>query len=357
MTTGVDIPDLEFIVFLRPVKSRILFEQMLGRGTRLGERHPDKDHFTVVDCFDGTLLEYFRNATGITAEPPDKPSRTIKQLIDDIYDNRDREYNSRCLVKRLQRIDKNLSGEARQLFAAYIEDGDLASYAKALPQRLKDDFTDAMRLLREDGFQDLLVHYPRPIRSFFVAHGDDTVTSEWLVRGADGKEYKPEDYIDAFEAFVADNTDKIDAISILLGRPADWSTDALVELQKALTAAPQRFTTEHLQKAHQMTYHVALADVISMIKHAADERAPLMTAEERVERTLVDFTTGRTLSDDQAEWLARIRAHLIENLSVDREDFEVLPIFSRYGGWGRANKVFDGELADVLDDLNARVAA
>ena len=38
LTTGVDIPDLEFIVFLRPVKSRILFEQMLGRGTRKGER-------------------------------------------------------------------------------------------------------------------------------------------------------------------------------------------------------------------------------------------------------------------------------------------------------------------------------
>jgi type I restriction enzyme R subunit len=132
MTTGVDIPDLEFIVFLRPVKSRILFEQMLGRGTRLGEKHPDKDHFTVVDCFDGTLLEYFREATGITAEPPDKPSRTIKQLIDDIYDNRDRDYNIRCLVKRLQRIDKGLSGEARQLFSAYIDDGDVAGYARSL---------------------------------------------------------------------------------------------------------------------------------------------------------------------------------------------------------------------------------
>ena len=38
LTTGVDIPDLEFIVFLRPVKSRILFEQMLGRGTRTGDQ-------------------------------------------------------------------------------------------------------------------------------------------------------------------------------------------------------------------------------------------------------------------------------------------------------------------------------
>jgi superfamily II DNA or RNA helicase len=34
LSTGVDIPALEFIVFLRPVKSRILWEQMLGRGTR-----------------------------------------------------------------------------------------------------------------------------------------------------------------------------------------------------------------------------------------------------------------------------------------------------------------------------------
>ncbi len=35
LTTGVDIPALEFIVFLRPVKSRLLWVQMLGRGTRL----------------------------------------------------------------------------------------------------------------------------------------------------------------------------------------------------------------------------------------------------------------------------------------------------------------------------------
>src|SRR4029077_18820431 len=105
MSTGVDIPDLEYLVFLRPVKSRILFEQMLGRGTRRGEKYPDKSHFTVFDCFDGTLLKYFRNATAITAEPPEKELRTIKQIIEDVWENRDRDYNIRCLVRRLQRID------------------------------------------------------------------------------------------------------------------------------------------------------------------------------------------------------------------------------------------------------------
>jgi type I restriction enzyme, R subunit len=41
LSAGVDIPNLELIVFLYPVKGRILFEQMLGRGTRKGEKYPD----------------------------------------------------------------------------------------------------------------------------------------------------------------------------------------------------------------------------------------------------------------------------------------------------------------------------
>src|SRR5437867_936085 len=130
LSTGIDIPDLEFIIFLRQVKSRILFEQMLGRGTRKGERFPDKSHFTVFDCFGGTLIRYFRQATSITADPPMKPTRTIKEIIEDIWENRDREYNSRCLVRRLQRIDKEMAGEAREMFAAHgIANGDLGQFA------------------------------------------------------------------------------------------------------------------------------------------------------------------------------------------------------------------------------------
>jgi len=88
LSTGVDIPDLEGIVFLRPVKSRILFEQMLGRGTRKGEHFLDKSHFVVFDCFDGTLLEYFKKATAITAEPPQTESRTIVEIIEYIWNNK-----------------------------------------------------------------------------------------------------------------------------------------------------------------------------------------------------------------------------------------------------------------------------
>ena len=190
LTTGVDIPDLEFIIFLRTVKSRILFEQMMGRGTRKGEKFPDKSHFVVFDCFDGTLLEYFRQATAITACPPEKPHKSIVELIEDIWNNKDRDYNIRCLVKRLQRIDKDMSAKARQMFAHYIPDGDMANYAKQLPQNLRADFVETMKLLRDKEFQNLLVDYPRAERVFIRAYEtEDSVSSQWLIRDGFGKVY------------------------------------------------------------------------------------------------------------------------------------------------------------------------
>lgn len=359
LTTGVDIPDLEFIVFLRTVKSRILFEQMLGRGTRKGEHHPDKSHFVVFDCFDGTLLEYFRNATGITAEPPDKPARTIQQIIDDIWSNRDRDYNIRCLVKRLQRIEKEMDASAREDFASFgVHRGDVGAYARALPRNLEDDFVETMSLLRDELFQDLLVNYTRKKRVFVRAIDyEDTVTSEYLIRDGKGQEYKPEDYLLAFTRFVEENTDKVDAIGILLDRPRDWSTSALTQLKEKLTTAPERFTIENLQRAHEMHYHKALVEIISMVKHAADEKQPLLTARERIDRAFRKLTDQKTFTDEQQKWLDRIRDHLIANLSIDQEDFLLMPVFEQSGGWVQANRVFEGKLNELLLELNEAIAA
>jgi type I restriction enzyme R subunit len=359
MTTGVDIPDLEFIVFLRPVRSRILFEQMLGRGTRKGEKLADKSHFTVFDCFDGTLLAYFRQATSITSDPPETPGRTIKQVIDDIWANRDRDYNVRCLVKRLQRVDKEMDGTARDLFAAHgIADGDVARYAAGLTASLRSDFTGAMKRLRDPAFQQLLVSYPRKKRVFFRAiENEDTVSSSYLIRDGLGREHKPEDYLDLFARFVRDNPTHIEAIRILLDRPRGWNPQALKELRDKLTAAPERFTLNHLELAHKAKYHKELIDIISMVKHAAREAEPLFTASERVGRAFAKLSEGRSFTPEQQKWLDRIRQHLEANLSIDRDDFENVPILNGAGGWSPANKVFDGRLAELVEELNASLAA
>ncbi|MDI1344839.1 MAG: helicase-related protein, partial [Pseudolabrys sp.] len=51
LTTGVDIPKITNLVFLRRVNSRILYEQMLGRATRLCPEI-GKETFRIFDAVD-----------------------------------------------------------------------------------------------------------------------------------------------------------------------------------------------------------------------------------------------------------------------------------------------------------------
>jgi len=178
-----------------------------------------------------------------------------------------------------------------------------------------------------------------------------------LIRDPAGNEYKPEDYLLAFSKFVKENPEHIEAIRILLDRPADWGTDAIGELRKKLAATRFRFTVDNLQKAHEVRYHKALVDIISMVKHAAREEEPLFTAEERVNRVLDRMALSSSLTAEQQQWLDRIREHLIENLSISTSDFDIIPIFSSEGGWGKANRVFGGQLPALIHQWNEAIAA
>lgn len=55
LSTGVDVPCLENLVFFRHVNSPIPFHQMLGRGTRIDEKS-NKLHFTIYDYTNATRL-------------------------------------------------------------------------------------------------------------------------------------------------------------------------------------------------------------------------------------------------------------------------------------------------------------
>ncbi len=56
LTTGFDAPDVRNIIFVRPLKSAILYKQMKGRGTRLCE-DIDKRYFTIFDYSFASALE------------------------------------------------------------------------------------------------------------------------------------------------------------------------------------------------------------------------------------------------------------------------------------------------------------
>ena len=354
LSTGVDIPSLEYVVFLRTVKSRILWVQMLGRGTRLSPEI-NKTHFTIFDCFDGTLIEYFKNTTDFEVEPPQKEPVSLQQIIENIYQNVDRNYYIKVLVKRLRRIERSMSGKAREEFANYIPDGDMGKFAGELPKKIKDDFTDTMKLLRNKDFQNLLINYERAKRTFLVGYEvDDDVSSEAMIlrRGA---YQKPEDYLDLFARFVRENPEHIEAIQILLERPKEWKTNVLDELRKKLRL--NEFPEDKLQNAHKLVHNKALADIISMVKHAAREEEPICTAEERVDQAMKRITTEKSFNKEQVKWLGYIREHLIKNLTIGTEDFEYAPVFERHGGKGKADKVFNNELESLISEINYKIAA
>ncbi len=56
LSTGYDAPDVKNIVFVRPLRSAILYKQMKGRGTRICE-DINKRYFTIFDYSGASLLE------------------------------------------------------------------------------------------------------------------------------------------------------------------------------------------------------------------------------------------------------------------------------------------------------------
>lgn len=356
LTTGVDIPEIEFLVFLRPVKSRILFEQMLGRGTRLCNTvvGPAKSHFVIFDCFDGTLIEGFRNASGMTIDAPICDPVPVEDVIDNIWNNERRDYNVRVLAKRLRRIDKEITGEGRIKFLEFTNELDLSEFANQLENLLKSEFGSTMDLLRNPDFQQFLKQYPRPNREFVIATGvEDEVSSERLIRYKD-RDLRPADYLEEFSRFVAENRSQVEALSILLEKPEGWRTETLKELRSALRQA--QFPEERVREAVALAKHKALADIISMVKHAADEAKPLLTAEERVNAALESLMADSEFTTEQRDWLNLIRRRLIADLAIMPQDFELHPLADR-GGFLGANKAFGGKLAEVLDRINWAVAS
>ncbi|MBL8323697.1 MAG: type I restriction-modification system endonuclease [Rubrivivax sp.] len=81
LTTGVDVPEICNLVFLRRVGSRILFDQMLGRATRLCpgiDEGGDKEAFRVYDA-----VRIFEALQAITAMQPvvANPNIAFAQLV------------------------------------------------------------------------------------------------------------------------------------------------------------------------------------------------------------------------------------------------------------------------------------
>ena len=113
LTTGIDVPEITALVFLRRVKSRILFEQMLGRGTRLCPEIR-KTHFEIYDPVGVyEALDPLSNMKPVAVNP----SATFFQLLDGLSVMESAEQTAsqvEQIVAKLQRKKRNLNIETAE---------------------------------------------------------------------------------------------------------------------------------------------------------------------------------------------------------------------------------------------------
>ena len=115
LTTGIDVPQIDKLVFMSRVKSRILFEQMLGRATRLCPEI-GKTHFEIYDAV-GVYesLEPVSEMRPVVVNPTENFSSLLEKLkISD--DDKQIQKQINQIIGKLQRTKNKFSSSDLENF-------------------------------------------------------------------------------------------------------------------------------------------------------------------------------------------------------------------------------------------------
>jgi len=373
LSTGVDIPRIECIVFDRIVQSRVLFEQMMGRGTRLC-KEIGKTHFTVFDTL-GTLELHKTLGNSAFDEDYMKPSKiyTIRQLVDKVYKNSGsiQEKYIDKLVKKIQRIAKKLPPAGFDDFALYddIPSGDLGKYASSLKEKLQKDFKISFVLFRDDSFMDKLEKWSQFDAKKMIVASDyiDESASVLFFQTSIGERLKPDDYIESFVKYIQENENKVDALELIMKRPQNLELKHVKELSKVLRRQPQGFSIEKLNRALELSEDKELkkhsnkvldmvSELVSYVKYAEDE-GQFCALQERVDASVVKIIADKKFTIEQYRWFTIIKDFVITRLKITKEDINTGIVFRKVGGYNNLNRVFDGRLEEMMKVLNEAVLA
>lgn len=344
LTTGIDVPEITTLIFLRRVKSRILFEQMLGRATRLCVKL-HKTHFEIYDPVG--VYDAMKDVS--TMKPVVvEASTTIGQLLDGLEIVEDEEQirgNIGQIVARMQRRKKNMSDRDMEHFISMTGGKDPGQVIMEITQEKPEEakkrllaYSDAIRMLQEVKGKG---------RGIVISdHEDEFLSHE---RGY-GSGSRPEDYLDAFADYVKTNMNEIAALNIVCTRPKELTRESLKNLR--LTLDREGFTAQQLSTAiSQMTNEEIVADIISLIRRYAIG-SQLISHEARIRRAVERLRKAHSFSKQELNWIARMEKYLMEESVLNVTVFDEDGRFKGDGGFKKINKVFQNNLESIVMELN-----
>lgn len=346
LTTGIDVPEITTLVFMRRVKSRILFEQMLGRATRLCPKI-NKTHFEIYDpvgVYDS--LEEVNTMQPVSADP----KTTFAQLLDGLEVLEDEAHIKNAvaqIIAKLQRVKRSLTkeevNEFKDLAAGLTVEGFIQKIESLPAAEARNT------LLMEASLLEMLDDKHR--------HGGYTKVisdkqDKFLIRerGFGKNEQRPEDYIEAFEDFVKNNVNEIAALNIICTRPKELTRETLKSLRIAL--AQNGFTTQQLNTAvSEITSEEITADIISFVRRYAIG-SPLVSHQARIRRAVDKLKKAHNFSRVELNWLNRIENYLLNESVMNVKVFDEDERFKTNGGYKRLNQVFRNNLEGIITELN-----
>jgi type I restriction enzyme R subunit len=348
LTTGIDVPKIANLVFMRRVRSRILYEQMIGRATRRCDEI-GKERFRIFDAVD--LYGALKDVTDMKPVVVN-PFTSFEQLVREVVDGKEEEYRRAAVdefLAKLQRKRRALQGDAAEHFAAAAGMGvrELAGFLKEAGVGDAADFFEQHPALA--GFLDRTTG-GGPYKQVISEHADEVRD---VVRGY-GKygNRRPTDFLDSFRAFIESHRNTLPALLVVQQRPRDLTREDLRKLKLALDQ--EGFTEQAIQSAwrDQKNEDIA-ATIVGYIRQLA-LGSPLLPYTERVDRAVQRLRKAHAFTDPQSKWLDRIAKQVKLETVVDPASLDS-GRFKTDGGFARLNKVFDGKLESLLGELAEEV--
>jgi type I restriction enzyme R subunit len=346
LTTGVDVPAITNLVFLRRVRSRILYEQMLGRATR---RCDDigKDHFSIFDAVG--IYEALKPYT--TMKPVVKSPKVMVQLLVEelgqLSDKVQQQQQKEQLIAKVQRRKQRWVDKDHEDFQVLSGGKTIDEFVDWMKQAESKQVVEKLTT-NQNILQFLDENKERPVFQYISTHEDEL---KKVIRGY-GNAEKPKDYLLSFGRFISENMNLIPALQIVCTRPKDLTRQQLRELRIALDH--RGFTEKGLQTAWRDAKNEDIAaDIISFIRQQA-LGDPLIDHEERIKKAMKTIYAMKVWPKNQKSWLERIEKQLLKESILDpdpEQAFNVEPFKSR-GGYKQLNKIFGGQLDDIVSKIN-----
>jgi type I restriction enzyme R subunit len=404
IATGTDIKPLEVLIFLRDVRSRVYFEQMKGRGTRVlsatdlqsvsGEDARSKTRFIIVDAVG--VCESDKTESRPLDRQPTVPLKALLQRV--LFPAGRDEDTLTTLAARLARLDRELEPAQRQqistvsggqtpatlagaLLRAFDPDA-IAEHATGRPGAEVQEIAPAQF---EAARQQLIVQACAPFDKPALRETLETLKRETeqaldiytpdevLSQGFDeAAKAKAAGLVQEFRDYLVQHQTEIDALQILYSRPFKHRLTELMlkELEKKLRDQHATWTEDRLWDAFAVTAPDQVkgrtqagrfADLVALVRFALKQQPVLAPFADSVSERFDEWLAGKAkagtvFTPEQLVWLRLIRDHVATSLTIEPDDFDFAP-FSQRGGLGKVYQLFGEKLPALLDELNEVLAA